>query len=191
MTSELLLEILIEELELCSYVILSICMKALYFSQQVLPTFRNLIKLELIPVYCHSFPRSWILHVLSNLFESSPNLEVLIFSEVFKNYFGEDEEIDSVFPWALPLTFIEHLEVIEMSNFKGEEHEFKLVEYFLKNGKSLKKIALEREGWKSVPEYRDQMLSFKKCSEDCQIVFRKKWDYITCPQLRQEMNLSP
>ncbi|CDP13118.1 unnamed protein product [Coffea canephora] len=166
-------------------------LKALYFSQPALPTFRNLIKLELEPVYCHSFPRSWILQVLSNLFESSPNLEVLIFSGVFKNYFGEDEKFGSVFPQAFPLSFIEHLKVIEMSNFNGEEHEFKLAEYFLKNGKSLKKIALEREGWKSVPEYCNRILSFKKCSEDCQIVFRKKWDYITCPQLRQLMNLSP
>nr|XP_027069989.1 F-box/FBD/LRR-repeat protein At5g22660-like [Coffea arabica] len=166
-------------------------LKALYFSQPALPTFRNLIKLELEPVYCHSFPRSWILQVLSNLFESSPYLEVLIFSEVFKNYFGEDEKFGSVFPQAFPLSFIEHLKVIEMSNFKGEEHEFKLAEYFLKNGKSLKKIALEREGWKSVPEYCNRILSFKKCSEDCQIVFRKKWDYIMCPQLRQLMNLSP
>ncbi|XP_027353029.1 F-box/FBD/LRR-repeat protein At1g16930-like [Abrus precatorius] len=166
-------------------------LKALYFSPPVMPTFRNLIKLKLTPDYCHYFPRSGILQVLSNLFESCPNLDVLIFSEVFDNYFGEDEEFDSVLPVALPLTFIEHLKVVEMNNFKGKELEFKLVEYFLKNGRSLKKIALEREGWKSVPKYCDRILSFKKCSEDCQIVFKKKWDFIKCPRLRQAMNLSP
>nr|XP_027069804.1 F-box/FBD/LRR-repeat protein At5g22660-like [Coffea arabica]XP_027069873.1 F-box/FBD/LRR-repeat protein At5g22660-like [Coffea arabica] len=169
-------------------------LKALYFSQPALPTFRNLIKLELIPVYCYSFPRSCILQVLSNLFESSPKLEVLIFSEVFKNYFGEDEEFGSVFLQALPLTFIEHLKVIEMTNFRGEEHEFKLIEYFLKNGKSLKKMALEREAredWKCVPEDCERILAFKKCSDDCQIVLKKKWDHITCPKFRQLLKLSP
>ncbi|RDY10932.1 F-box/FBD/LRR-repeat protein, partial [Mucuna pruriens] len=186
-------------------------MKVLYFSPSVMPTFRNLIKLKLIPDYCHYFPRNGILQVLLNLFESSPNLEVLIFSEincyafcsplytlyehlyeqVFENYFGEDDEFNSVLLRALPLSFVEHLKVIEMNNFKGGELEFKLVEYFLMNGKSLEKIALEREGWKSVPKHCNRILSFKKCSEDCQIVFRKKWDFIKCPQLRQAMNLSP
>ncbi|TKY66146.1 hypothetical protein E2542_SST09013 [Spatholobus suberectus] len=128
-----------------------------------------------------------IMKVLLSLFENSPNLEVLIFSEVFDNYFGEDEEFDLVFP----LTFVEHLKVIEISSFKGGELEFKLVEYFLKNGKSLEKIALERDGWKSVLKHCNRILSFKKCSEDCQIVFRKKWDFLKCPKLRQAMNLSP
>ncbi|CDP13113.1 unnamed protein product [Coffea canephora] len=165
-------------------------LKALYFSQRGLPTFRNLIKLELIPFYCHDFPRMCIWKVLSSLFESSPNLEVLIFQEVFKNYFSEDEELDSVFPEALPLTFIEHLKEIEFKNFEGEEHEFKLVEYFLKNAKTLKKMTIAKEPWNSVPECRDRILSFKKCSEDCQIVFKKKMDWIKCPQLRKALNLS-
>ncbi|KAK7411574.1 hypothetical protein VNO78_03009 [Psophocarpus tetragonolobus] len=145
-------------------------MKALYASLPLMPTFGNLIKLELIPEYCLSFPRLSILQVLLKLFENSPNLEVLIFNEVFDNYFGEDEEIDHV----VPLTFVEHLKEIEISNFKGGEIEFKMVEYFLKNGKSLEKITLDREGWESKPNHYNRILSFKKCSEDCQIVFRKK-----------------
>ncbi|KAK7373619.1 hypothetical protein VNO80_07034 [Phaseolus coccineus] len=166
-------------------------MKALYFSPPVMPTFRNLIKLKLIPDYCHYFPRHGIVQVLLNLFENSPNLEVLVFSEVFDNYFGEDNEFDSVLTRVLPLSFVEHLKVIEMNNFKCGELEFKLVEYFLKNGKSLEKIVLERDGWMSVPKHCNRILSFKKYSEDCHIVFRKKWDFIKCPQLRQAMNLSP
>ena len=100
------------------------------------------------------------------------------YAQVFKNYFGEDEELDSVFPEALPLTFIEHLKEIEFKNFDGEEHEFKLVEYFLKNAKTLKKMTIAKEPWNSVPECRDRILSFKKCSEDCQVVFKKKMDWI-------------
>ncbi|XP_020226713.1 F-box/FBD/LRR-repeat protein At5g22660 isoform X2 [Cajanus cajan] len=57
-------------------------MKALYFSPPVMPTFRNLVKLKLTPVYCHYFPRNWILQVLFKLFESSPNVELLSLSEV-------------------------------------------------------------------------------------------------------------
>ncbi|TKY66148.1 F-box/LRR-repeat protein [Spatholobus suberectus] len=105
-------------------------MKALCVSPPVMPTFRNLIKLELIPEYCRDFPRSQILQVLLNLFKFSPNLEVLIFSEVFDNFFGEDDEFDSVFPQVLPLSCVEHLKVIEIKNFKGRENAFKLVEYF-------------------------------------------------------------
>ncbi|KAK7411573.1 hypothetical protein VNO78_03008 [Psophocarpus tetragonolobus] len=145
-------------------------MKALYGSLPLMPTFGNLIKLELIPDFYLSFPRLGILQVLLKLFENSPNLEVLIFNEVFDNYFGEDEEIDNVFP----LTFVEHLKEIEMSNFNGGELELKMVEYFLKKGKSLKKITLDREGWESVPNHYNRILSFKKCSEDCQIEFKKK-----------------
>ncbi|KAK7395451.1 hypothetical protein VNO78_16010 [Psophocarpus tetragonolobus] len=145
-------------------------MKALYFCPPVMPIFRNLIKLELIPDYCHYFPRYRILQVLLNLFKSSPNLEVLTFREVFDNYFGKDEEFDYIFP----LTFVEHLKVIEMNNFKGSELEFKVVEHFLKNGKSLEKIVLERKGWRSIWKHRKRILSFEKCSKNCQIVFRKK-----------------
>lgn len=205
---------MIEELELCSYLLLPLVyIKALCFSQLLLPTFENLIKLELRPSVCPHFPRICISKVLSSLFESSPNLEELIFSEVsyderfygsvnhiifcsplstsygqvLKNYFSEGEEFDSVFQEALPITSIEHLKEIEISKFKGDEHEFKLIEFLLKNGKSLKKISLVRESWKSVSEGCDRILSFKKCSGDCQIVLKKKWDWIKCPQLRKEL----
>ncbi|KAL3519162.1 hypothetical protein ACH5RR_021751 [Cinchona calisaya] len=48
------------------------------------------------------------------------------YEPVFKSYFSNAEEVDSVFPEVLPLTFIEHLKEIEISNFKGEEHKLKL-----------------------------------------------------------------
>jgi len=59
-------------------------MKALEYSHNSLPTFHNLIKLEL-DVY-HNGGR-----LLPDLLESSPNLEVLVFLGVSRNannYFG-------------------------------------------------------------------------------------------------------
>lgn len=89
-----------------------------------------MIKLQLGPFDCPFFPRSCMSRILSRLFESCPNLEVLILNEVSKNYLSEDEENVSVFQEALPPVFVEHLEEIEVRNFYGEEHEVKLIEFF-------------------------------------------------------------
>ncbi|XP_071939708.1 F-box protein At4g22280 isoform X1 [Coffea arabica] len=177
---------------------------ALYFSQRVLPTFRNLIKLQLDPFDCPAFPRECMSSILSSLFESSPNLEVLIFSEVSynghlyctlisvvlcsplctsnaqvsKNYFSKDEELNSVFHEALPLVLVECLKEIEIGNFKGEEHELKLVEFFLESGKSLKKMTLFGYAGVSLSKGLDRILSFKKCSDDCQIVSKEQWNWL-------------
>ncbi|KAK7395448.1 hypothetical protein VNO78_16006 [Psophocarpus tetragonolobus] len=153
-------------------------MKALFMSSSAMPAFRNLMKLRLMPDYFHNLPCPMISHVLLHLFKNSPNLKIIIFSEVLTNYYGEDDELD----YVLPLTFIEHLDVIDIESFQGGELEFKLVKFFLIKGKSLKRISLERYGWKSVPKDCKRILSFKKCTEDCQIVFREK---------RNGRNLSP
>ncbi|XP_020225034.1 F-box protein At4g22280 [Cajanus cajan] len=145
--------------------------EALYLYPSV-PTLTNLIKLELKPDYTLQFDGGVISRVLLNLFECSPNLEVLIFNTVSDVYFGDGDYFDSVLSRALPLSFVEHLKVIELNKFRYGELEFKLVEYFLKNGKSLEKIAIGVNDWEFVPKHRNKILSFEKCSEDCQIVFR-------------------
>nr|XP_027069549.1 putative F-box protein At3g58820 [Coffea arabica] len=151
-------------------------LKALYCSQRVLPKFKDLNKLKLSHFRCHAFPRNPYSKVLSSLFESSPNLEVLIIDEVLKD--SEDEELDSVFQEVLSLAFVGQLKEIEIRSFEGEEHEFKLIEYFLKNGKSLKKMGLIRDSWKTESDGCHRILSSKKCAEDCQILFITKWDLL-------------
>nr|XP_027075491.1 putative F-box/FBD/LRR-repeat protein At5g44960 [Coffea arabica] len=149
-------------------------MKALYFSQGVLPKFKYLNKLKLSHFRCNAFPRNLYSKVLSSLFESSLNLEVLIIDEVIKD--SEDGELDSVFQEALSLALVGQLKEIEIRSFEGEEHEFKLIEYFLKNGISLKKMTLIRDSWKTESDGCHRILSSKKCAEDCQILFITKRD---------------
>ena len=175
-------------------------MKALYCSQRVLPKFKDLNKLKLSHFRCNAFPRNLYSKVLSSLFESSLNLEVLIIDEVscdgqfccivnsiifcclwstrngqvIKD--SEDGELDSVFQEALSLALVGQLKEIEIRSFEGWEHEFKLIEYFLKNGISLKKMTLIRDSWKTESDGCHRILSSKKCAEDCQILFITKRD---------------
>ncbi|XP_027121890.1 F-box/FBD/LRR-repeat protein At5g22660-like [Coffea arabica] len=149
-------------------------LQALYFSQGVLPKFKYLNKLKLSHFRCNAFPRNPYSKVLSSLFESSLNLEVLIIDEVLKD--SEDGELDSVFQEALSLAFVGQLKEIEIRSFEGWEHEFKLIEYFLKNGISLKKMTLIRDSWKTESDGCHRILSSKKCAEDCQILFITKRD---------------
>jgi len=106
-------------------------------------------------------------------------------------YLGEDYEFGSILKQTFPVSFVERLKVIEMNNFKDGEQEFKLIEYLLKNGKSLEKIALGRDGWKSVPNHYNRILSFKKYSKDCNIEFRKRGNFVKSSQLRRALNLVP
>ncbi|XP_071907336.1 F-box protein At4g22280-like isoform X3 [Coffea arabica] len=98
-------------------------------------------------------------------------------AQVSKNYFSKDEELNSVFHEALPLVLVECLKEIEIGNFKGEEHELKLVEFFLESGKSLKKMTLFGHAGVSLSKGLDRILSFKKCSDDCQIVSKAPWNW--------------
>ncbi|BAT84320.1 hypothetical protein LR48_Vigan03g125300 [Vigna angularis] len=148
-------------------------MKALYVSKPVMPTFRNLYKIRLIPRYCKDdFTRYWIAHVLFNLFEKCPNLQVLSFKKVFDNYFGE-VDFESVFP----VSMVQNLKKLEICDFRGLEMEYKLVEFFMNNGQSLVIVSLKKNYstpynylWKQ--NQRDRILSFLTHRDECAIVFK-------------------
>ncbi|WVZ08096.1 hypothetical protein V8G54_021442 [Vigna mungo] len=148
-------------------------MKALYVSKPVIPTFRNMYKIRLIPGYCQDdYTRYWIAHVLFNLFENCPNLQVLSFKKVFENYFG-DVELESVFPFSM----VQNLKQLEICDFKGIEMEYRLVEYFMNNGQSLLVVSLRKDSstpysytWKQ--DQRDRIRSFLTSANECAIVFK-------------------
>ncbi|KAK7373620.1 hypothetical protein VNO80_07035 [Phaseolus coccineus] len=149
-------------------------MKALYVASKEIPPFENLYKLRFIPLYCHDFPRNWMIQVFIKLFAICPNLEILIFDQVFKNYFCEDVPLGTIFPPS----FVQHIKQIEICSFKGRAFEYKLVEHFMNNGTSLEIVCLkkvQKENAKK-PTYwkrkqRKKVLSFKTCSAECEVLF--------------------
>lgn len=156
-------------------------------------------KIRLIPGYCQDdYTRYWIAHVLFNLFENCPNLQVLsfkkvkeyyvwylsliamhfsitythLYKQVFDNYFG-DVELESVFP----VSMVQNLKQLEICDFKGIEMEYKLVEYFMNNGQSLLVVSLRKNSstpysytWKE--NQRDRIRSFLTSANECAIVFK-------------------
>ncbi|QCE11516.1 hypothetical protein DEO72_LG10g2749 [Vigna unguiculata] len=148
-------------------------MKALYVSKPELPTFRNMYKIKLIPDYSlDDFSRYWIAKVLFNLFQNCPNLKVLCFEKAFDNYFGE-VDLESVFPTSM----VQNLKELEIFNYRGRDMEYKLVEFFMNNGRSLEIVYLRKydlmpntSTWKR--KQRERISSFLTSSEDCEIIFR-------------------
>lgn len=73
---------------------------------------------------------------------------------------------------------------IKVGEFDGQEHEFKLIEYFLKSAEVLKKMLIcseESSDWVSSAHKR--LLAFPKRSKTCQIVLtwrtpQKIWEKI-------------
>ncbi|XP_027929691.1 F-box/LRR-repeat protein At4g14096-like isoform X2 [Vigna unguiculata] len=63
-------------------------MEALYDSTMAMPTFRNMYKIKLIPDYSDDFPRERMQHVLFNLLESCPKLQVLSFERIMRSRNG-------------------------------------------------------------------------------------------------------
>ncbi|KAM7504150.1 hypothetical protein LguiB_003054 [Lonicera macranthoides] len=72
----------------------------------------------------------------------APNLEFLDITEDFYEEKGCYERFLSDLPVDVPVCLLSHLKKIEIWAFKGEEDEFKLVEYLLKNAKVLNKIKI-------------------------------------------------
>ncbi|XP_027929689.1 putative F-box/FBD/LRR-repeat protein At5g22670 [Vigna unguiculata] len=148
-------------------------MKALYISRPVMPTFRNMYKIKLVPDYSNEeFTRYWVANVLFNLFQRCPNLKVLSFEKVFDNYFG-DVDLESVFP----ISMVQNLKELEIFDFKGREIEYKLVEFFMNNGSSLVIVSLRKDvltpkTYTWTRRQQKRILSFLTCSEECKVLFR-------------------
>ncbi|KAL9315524.1 hypothetical protein ACSQ67_016525 [Phaseolus vulgaris] len=149
-------------------------MKALYVSKMPMPTFQHLKMIKFIPFYCDDFPRNWMIKVFIKLFASCPNLEILSFDQLVKNFFSEDVPLGTIFP----LRFVQHIKQMEIRSFNGRVLEYKVLKHFLNNGTSLQIVSLKKfqnenlkkQTWK--PKERKQILSIHKCSEQCEVLFR-------------------
>ncbi|XP_027064293.1 F-box protein At4g22280 [Coffea arabica] len=148
-------------------------MKILYYAGEFLPTFVNLSSLALDDsIYSYHYS-SWWLNLIARLLENAPNLEALdIVSSVFDHNFGV-EQLGIFLRTAFPARPIRHLKELKIILGHDQEFGFKLAEYFLEIGKSLKKMTIRGsiKGWESSPEVYNRISSFKKSSEHCRIAF--------------------
>ncbi|XP_027165753.1 F-box protein At4g22280-like [Coffea eugenioides] len=153
-------------------------LQMVYYCQQSLPTFSKLKSLELDTSIDGDFDHVLFWKVVPSLLEIAPNLEVLIFPFVYR-YELYVEEFSCFWPKTIPASFIQHLKEIEIERFRGQEDQFKLVEHLLENGKSLKKmtVGVVIKPWLSWSEECNRILSFRKCSKDCQVVFVRTYDW--------------
>lgn len=133
------------------------CLRDILYSQG---TLLNLTCLELKDV-----TDTFLLGAIPRLMEIAPKLETLVLYQVHSDDFIELEEIELLSPEGILMC-----KEIIFKDFREKEREFKLVEYLLRNGKALEKMTfgISRERQFSVCK---RLLSFKKCSEKCQIVF--------------------
>jgi len=95
-----------------------------------------------------------------------------IYKQAFDNYFGE-VDLESVFPTSM----VQNLKELEIFNYRGRDMEYKLVEFFMNNGRSLEIVYLRKydlmpntSTWKR--KQRERIASFLTSSEDCEIIFR-------------------
>ncbi|CDP10686.1 unnamed protein product [Coffea canephora] len=137
-------------------------------SNYVMPTFSNLISLEFILLNYHAV-ESWKLMPI--LIKSAPHLEKLVFGRKMFRAERVEKEFELLFPEFMPKYSIEHLKEIEFTKFDEKRYEFKLVEYLLQNGKALKKMVLRGS---LQPSSYDRIMSYMRCSEDCQIVVEER-----------------
>ncbi|XP_027150211.1 F-box/LRR-repeat protein At4g14103-like [Coffea eugenioides] len=137
-------------------------------SNYVVPTFSNLISLEFILLNYHAV-ESWKLMPI--LIKSTPHLEKLVFGRKMFRAERVEKEFELLFPEFMPKYAIEHLKEIEFTKFDEKRYEFKLVEYLLQNGKALKKMVLLGS---LQPSSYDRIMSYMRCSEDCQIVVEER-----------------
>ncbi|XP_027158471.1 F-box/LRR-repeat protein At3g59190-like [Coffea eugenioides] len=122
-----------------------------------LPTFNNLIRLKI-----DAMPSCY---ALSKLNESVPRIEELVLHQVAQ----DDDFFDFECPSSevLQMCFIKHLKVIQINRFSEDEYEFELVECLLQSGEALKKMII---GGFVKPSGHARIWSFKRCSQECQIV---------------------
>lgn len=88
---------------------------------------------------------------------------------MFWNNLELDNEFESLLSVAFPVSVIERLREMEIKAFVMVESNCTLVEYFLQKGKALRKMTL---GALVLPSDCNPV-SFRNCSEDCQIDFQQ------------------
>ncbi|QCE11515.1 F-box/LRR-repeat protein At4g14103-like [Vigna unguiculata] len=150
-------------------------MKALYDSTSAMPIFRNLYMLRLIPDYYDDVSRSRIQQVLFNLLEHCPNLREIFFEKVM--VFDDIHNYIPVnFESAFPPSMVQNLKNLEIFDFRCRNIEYKLVEFFMKNGQSLEIVSLRKDNVRGswTPNEEGRILSVMTCSEECDILFRHK-----------------
>ncbi|XP_027076089.1 putative FBD-associated F-box protein At5g56440 [Coffea arabica] len=81
---------------------------------------------------------------------------------------AEDKKFEYLSTEPVPLCLPKHLREVKIRKFNGKEYEFKLIDYILQNVKALKKMTVGVLGHFGA---RSKILSFKRCNNDCQIVF--------------------
>ncbi|XP_027077143.1 F-box/LRR-repeat protein At3g59190-like [Coffea arabica] len=168
---EVAFELMNSSQSVVSLYLLDATVELLFYSQKLLPTFEKLTYLELeVRNYYDKRTRSW--KMLSWLLGSAPNLQVLVFDEVFWDdrieSSAEDKKFEFLSAEPVPLCLPKQLREVKIRKFNGKEYEFKLIDYILQNVKALKKMTVGVLGHFGD---RSKILSFKRCNNDCQIVF--------------------
>ncbi|XP_065862296.1 F-box protein At4g09920-like [Euphorbia lathyris] len=130
-----------------------------------LPIFKNLKTLKLGRVRYLS-PNDW--KMLTNLLESSPNLQVLVFPDGLVSDGIHHEELN-YFNLQRPEPVAEclsmHLKTVEIYEFFGLQEELQLLEYFLECGKVLEKMIIHRYVVSKNPTLEKKVKEDKAMSE--------------------------
>ncbi|KDP21766.1 hypothetical protein JCGZ_00553 [Jatropha curcas] len=128
------------------------------------PIFHNLMHLEV-----NANENGWLgfLEILRN----SPNLETVV---LHKDNDRSDYPDESFRAPAVPRCFFSSLKRVELRGFEGNRVEMKVIRYFLKNAKVLKKLAIEYlddMDPKKETKLLKKLLKFPRASSTCQIIF--------------------
>ncbi|XP_026421261.1 FBD-associated F-box protein At4g10400-like [Papaver somniferum] len=148
--------------------------------QTKLPLYYNLNHLEVSRASFH-FRRDgyfednvqcWIVKVLFDFLQVSPNLESLIFDEGFSNC--KSNNYDGWLMDLIPQCLLLHLKSIEFRGFFGKQIEKDLVRLFLKNAKVLQRARITISGKSSLSknsnfkkEVVDEIALFPRGSAEC------------------------
>ncbi|KAM1416337.1 hypothetical protein ACFX2I_007896 [Malus domestica] len=152
-------------------------LKALY-----LPTFENLIQLELILHDCNYWK------FLTGFLNNCPVLKHFVFQNNGNTWYKEEYEgrWNSGYnpPDIVPLCLLSHLETISIREFKGQRDEMEVAKYLLKNGEVLSRMTIYTRTSPRTGKFlcsEDEMYrkfsTFEKGSKKCQVEFVKNVRY--------------
>ncbi|XP_059623821.1 putative F-box/FBD/LRR-repeat protein At5g22670 isoform X2 [Cornus florida] len=134
-----------------------------YAEDNELLLFTNLIRLELHVKYCYGWKR--LLHLLNSM-------PILCWRRDEDNAFEDINFVEQEVPCCLLM----HLQEIEITGFRGLNDELRLIQYFLKNGRVLHKMAInscDSEG-KRERDFLKKLLKFPRGSVNCEILFSEE-----------------